>query len=137
MVQAAYTNWITTTSVSLPVMLSALCRKRLSLLSTVAAGAHSHKSAAHMANSTFNIFLHMVHHSKGQHQAMQGMLFTLLKLVAAYQAHGTGLSRGVLRLSAAPRLPEQARAGSALLPERAEELQQGSVVLQALLGKCC
>lgn len=33
----AYTNWITTTSVSLPVMLSALCRKRLSLLRIVAA----------------------------------------------------------------------------------------------------
>ncbi len=80
----------------------------------------------------------MVHHSKGcEYQAMQGMLFTLLTLVAAYPAHGNGLPHGVLRLSAAPRLPEQARARSALLPKRAVELQQGSVVLQALLGKCC
>jgi len=137
MAQAAYTNWITTTSVSLPVMLSALCKKRLSLLSTVAAGAHSHNSADHMANSTFNSLLHMVHHSKGQYQAMQGVFFILLKLVAAYPAHGNGLPHGALRLSAEPRLPEQARARSALLPKRAVELQQGSVVLQALLGKCC
>ena len=90
-----------------------------------------------MVNVTFNNFLHVVHHRKGQYQAMQGILFTLLKLVAAYPARGTGLPHGDLRLSAAPRLPEQARAGSALLPERAVELQQGSVVLQALLGKCC
>ncbi len=78
-----------------------------------------------------------MHHSKGQSQVMQGMLFTLLTLVAAYPAHGNGLSHGVLPLSAEPRLPEQAHAGSALLPERAVELQQGSVVLPALLGKCC
>ena len=79
----------------------------------------------------------MMHHSMGQYQAMQGMLFTLLTLVAAYPAHGNGLPHGALQLSAEPRLPEQTRAGSALLPERAVELQQGSVVLQALLGRCC